>query len=336
MLSELNNLRPEVTARPAQLDDAEAVCALCNAWSMRMEGMATHDPTETRIDWQMPGFNVETDTVVVHADRALIAHATVWDTDEPHVRVGTFLRVHPDHEDPALEEALLRWLEARAGKAIDLAPPDARVTMSNWAFSKDERRKDLLARHGYELVRHFVRLRIEMDGPPEPAQVPEGIEIRPFDPETDLRATAAAVRDAFRDHWGHVENDFEEELAQWTHWVNEDPDFDPGVWLIAWDGGEIVGACCGSAKRPEAENLGYIQTMAVREPWRGRGIARGLLRQAFAAYYERGKTMVDLDADAANLTGAMRLYEGVGMSVVWQNDTYEKELRPGVDLQNRG
>ena len=336
MLTELINLRPELTARPARLEDVEAVCELCNACSLRMEGMPTHDPTEQRIDWEIPGFDMETDTVVVAATGAPIAYASAWDTDEPHVRVGCFLRVHPDHDDPGLEEALLRWLEARARKAIDLAPPEARVTVSHGAFSKDERRKDLLVRHGYELIRHFVRLRIEMSEPPALGEIPKGIEIRPFDPETDLRAVATAVREAFRDHWGFAENDLEQELSQWAHWVHEDPDFDPGVWLIAWDGDEVVGACNGSAKRPEAENLAYIYTLAVRKPWRGRGIARALLRRSFAAYYERGKTVVDLDADAANLTGAMRLYEGVGMSVVWRNNSYEKELRPGIDLQNRG
>jgi len=336
MLSELNQLRPDLVARPARLDDADAVCALCNAWSMQREGVATNNPTETRIDWQIPGFDIETDTVVVERGGSVIAYASAWDTDEPHVRVGCLLRVHPDHDNPELEEALLRWLEARARKAIELAPPEARVTVSHGAFFKDDRRKDLLLRHGYELVRHFVRLRIELDGTPEPAEVPEGIAIRPFDPETDLRATVAAVQDAFRDHWGFVESDFEEELAQWNHWVREDPDFDPGVWLIAWEGDEVVGACNGSANRPEGEQFGYIYTLAVRKPWRGRGIARALLRHSFAAFHERGKTLVDLDADAANLTGAMRLYESVGMSEAWRNDAYEKELRPGIDLLNRG
>ena len=336
MLSELRKLSPDYVVRPARLDDVEAVCALCNAWSMRMEGMATHDVEEERADWQSPGFNLETDSLVVIADGSLTAYASVWDTNEPHVRVGCFSRVHPDHSDPALEEALLLWLESRAKGAIEFAPRDARVIVTHGAFSEDLPRKELLARHGYELVRHFVRLRIEMSEPPAPPEIPTGIVIRPFDPEVDLRPTAIAVREAFRDHWGHVENDLDEELEQWTHWVHEDPTFDPLNWHIACDGDEIIGACNGSSKRPEGEDLAYIFVLAVRKAWRGRGIARALLQHAFAAYYKRGKTVVDLDADAANLTGAMRLYESVGMRQVWQNDAYEKELRPGIDLHHRG
>jgi mycothiol synthase len=335
MLSELSKLRPGYAVRPARLDDVESVCAVCNAWAMRMEGMSTHDVEEERVDWQVPGFDLETDSVVVQADGSLIAYASVWDTSEPHVRVGGFYRVRPDYDDPDLEEALLLWLESRARQAIELAPPEARVILTHGAFSKDRDRKELLSRHGYGLVRHFVRLRIELAEPPGAPKIPAGIVIRPFDPKTDLRPTVSAVREAFRDHWGHVERDLDEELAQWTHWVHADPDFDPSVWHLACDGDEVVGASLGSTKRPEAENLAYIFTIAVRQAWRNRGIARALLLHSFSAFYERGKTVVDLDADAANLTGAMRLYESVGMRHVWQNDAYEKELRPGIDLHTR-
>jgi len=329
----LSQLSRRYAVRPARLDDVEAVCALCNTWSMKMRGICTHDAAEQQLDWQAPGFALETDTRLVHdVDGALIAYASVWDAEEPHVRVGGILRVHPDHEDRWLEEALLAWLEERARRAIDRAPAGARVILATAAFSEDKDRKELLVRRGFRLVRHFVRLRIEMSAPPVAPEIPGGIVIRPFDPEADLRPMAIAVREAFRDHWGHVEGDLDEELAQWAHWVREDPDFDPSVWHLACDGDEVVGASLGTTRRPEAENLAYIFVLGVRKAWRGRGIARALLLHSFATFYEHGRPVVDLDADAANLTGAIRLYQGVGMRVVWQNDAYEKELCPGIDL----
>ncbi len=336
MLGELSDLRPAYTARPAWLNDVDTACALRNDWSMKMKGVAIYDAEEMLSDWQIPGFNLETDTVLVHEDGSLVGLAFVWDTDQPHVRVHGSFYIHPDHSNPDLESALLQWIEARARKAIDLAPHEARVIATHDAFSVDENRKTLLVQHGYQLVRHFVRLRIEMDEPPTPPRIPAGIVIRPFNPQSDLRATAIATRDAFRDHWGFVENDLEEEIEQWRHWVYEDPTVDPSLWYVACNGEEIVGLCNGAAERPEADDLAYIHIVAVRKPWRGRGIARALLQHAFAGYYGRGKTVVDLDADAANLAGAMRLYEGVGMKQVWRSDAYEKEIRPGVDLMKRG
>jgi len=44
---------------------------------------------------------------------------------------------------------------------------------------------------------------------------------------------------------------------------------------------------------------------------------------------------VRLDADSQNLTGALRVCERARMRVVRQFVTYEKELRPGIDLTTR-
>jgi len=44
---------------------------------------------------------------------------------------------------------------------------------------------------------------------------------------------------------------------------------------------------------------------------------------------------VRLDADSQSLTGALRVYERAGMRVVRQFVTYEKVLRPGIDLATR-
>jgi ribosomal protein S18 acetylase RimI-like enzyme len=324
------------TVRPARLDDAEAVCEMCNEWAVRMRGFKTHDPVEERMEWQTPGFDLETDSRLVFAsDGKLIAYASAWDTDEPHVRVGGFVRLHPDVADPELESSLFDWLETRAREAIDKAPEDARVILSVGSLSEDNDRKALLERRGFQLVRHFVRLRIDMAEAPEAPSWPEGIEIRPFDRDKHLEPMVLASREAFRDHWGHVEGSPEEDLAQWKHWAYEDPDYDPATWHVAWDGDEVVGLSIGGAKRPEAENLAYIYVLAVRQAWRGRGIAKALLRHSFGYYYGLGKNLVDLHADAENLTGAMRMYESVGMRQLHRNDSYEKELRPGRDLSVR-
>jgi len=322
--------------RPAQLADVEAVCALCNAWSMRMQGVATHDPDEQRVDWQIPGFDLDSDTrVVFDPGGTLAAFAMVWDVREPHVWPHGFVRVHPDFDDPDLNEQLLLWTETRAKRAVDRAPTGARVILTHDALDQDEDGKHRLIQHGYRVVRVFARLRIEMCKSPAEPKLPEGIQIRPFDRDTELHDLIAAVRETFRDHWGHVDRDPEKELKMWRHWVFEDPDFDPSVWHLACEGDAIVGFSIGSTKRPEAENLAYIYSLGVRKAWRGRGIARALLRHVFRAFYERGRTVVDLDSDAENLTGAMRLYESVGMHAVWHEHVFEKELRPGIDLARR-
>jgi len=60
-----------------------------------------------------------------------------------------------------------------------------------------------------------------------------------------------------------------------------------------------------------------------------------LLHHTFAEFHRRGYVGVELDMDSQNLTGALRVYERAGMHVIRQSMSYEKELRPGIDLATR-
>ena len=57
-----------------------------------------------------------------------------------------------------------------------------------------------------------------------------------------------------------------------------------------------------------------MKDLAVRPSWRGRGLGEALLRAAFAEFRRRGVATVGLKVDADNPTGAVRLYERVGMT----------------------
>lgn len=67
--------------------------------------------------------------------------------------------------------------------------------------------------------------------------------------------------------------------------------------------------------------------LGVRRPWRGRGIGRALLLTAFVAVHIRGGEAVELGVDAANPSGATRLYEDVGMRELHSFEIWEKSLR---------
>jgi ribosomal protein S18 acetylase RimI-like enzyme len=64
----------------------------------------------------------------------------------------------------------------------------------------------------------------------------------------------------------------------------------------------------------------------VRRPWRRRGLAEALLHRSFAELYARGKRRVGLGVDADNVTGALRLYERVGMRAVRRYGIWQKDL----------
>ncbi|PZS06316.1 MAG: hypothetical protein DLM70_05260, partial [Chloroflexi bacterium] len=85
------------------------------------------------------------------------------------------------------------------------------------------------------------------------------------------------------------------------------------LWFLAEDRstGDISGLClCQVVPR-----LVWVSNVAVRPPWRSRGLGLALLRHAFAEYERRGMRRVELSVDSESPTGAPRLYERAGMHV---------------------
>ena len=78
--------------------------------------------------------------------------------------------------------------------------------------------------------------------------------------------------------------------------------------------------------------VGYAASLGVIAPHRGRGPGRALLLTSLREFHGRDKSGPSLGVDAHSLTGATRLYESVGMKPHARYATWEKVLRPGVEL----
>ena len=323
------------TVRPAGMDDLERAVVLFNTCSKQTLGVERHDANDLRTEWKTPNFDLETDTQLVFDGDDLVGYGEFWDIEDPHVKLRFWGRVRPDYCDRGIGTAIVEWAEGRAQKALPQAPADAQVTLSQAVSEKDDAAQALLNAHNYELVRHFRRMRIDFDGPIVEPAWPEGIDVRTFDPAEGLEPIVRSFRDAFQDHWGYVENSFEEELRSWQQWVNDNEKFDPSLWFLAVEGGEIVGMSLCQQKGTENPELGLVDVLGVRRPWRRRGIALALLHHSFRELRERGQKGACLGVDATSLTGANRLYEGAGMRLERRIDVLEKVLRPGVDLSRQ-
>jgi mycothiol synthase len=221
---------------------------------------------------------------------------------------------------------LARVLEARARERVPEAPDGVRVTLQGWVKGNTPPLRAWAERLGYRVQRQFLRMRIDMTEPPPAAEWPAGIAPRTFVHGRDERAVFDALEEAFADHWGHLPAEFDE-------WVTRTrgPSFDPGLWVLAVEGDEIVGTSLGSAG-PQG---GWISGLGTRRAWRGRGVARAILLEHFRIYWERGIRLVQLGVDGESLTGATRLYERAGMRVVERYDQVAKVLREGRDLATR-
>ena len=204
--------------------------------------------------------------------------------------------------------------------------------MKQGLSNKDLPRKKALESYDFTIVRHFYRMQIDLSKPPLAPVVPEGLTIEPIQLETEFSGAILAMEQAFKDHWGHVEQPTEELLEQWKHHIDNNVDFDPSLWYLAKDGDQIAGVCKCVGKMVQDPEMGYVNQLGVRKGWRRRGLGTAMLLNAFHEFHRRGKARAGLVVDANSLTNATRLYENAGMHVTHQYDTYEMAVRAGEDL----
>jgi mycothiol synthase len=324
------------TARGARIEDVEPALVLYNRWSRSVIGRdEITDAQAIRNEWASPNFDPAEDIRLVFAPNGqMVGYIEVWTTSKPLVHPWMWGRVDPDYEDLGIGTWLMQWAEQRALRELPNVPAELRFAPRVGTFREAEKPKRLFEELGYRHIRSSYHMLIEMDVPvPEPVW-PEGITLRTFNPETDAETAYHAMEDSFRDHFGFVEQPFEEGFQRFRHFVLDGQDFDPTLLFLAVDGrsGEIAGINICQLHAFDDRDKGWVGTLGVVRPWRKHGIGLALLRHSFNEFYRRGQRKVGLGVDAQNLTGALRLYESAGMRVEQAFDQYEKELRPGMEI----
>ena len=150
-----------------------------------------------------------------------------------------------------------------------------------------------------------------------PPEVPPGISIRNFEVGRDDEVVFRLVEDAFSEWPDRLPSTFEDWAPRTIDW----PGFEPWHMPLAVAGEEVV----GSAHLIDyGEDFGWVNQLAVRRDFRNRGIARALLAQSFGAFRAIGKRTCGLSTDSR--TGALGLYERVGMSVTQSYTHFSKPL----------
>ena len=329
----------EFTFRAATMDDIPAVTRLVNDYTEHYLGYREVTENELETEWKMPKFNPQADTQVAYNPAGeLVGYIAVWAISDPPVHPWIWGRVHPDYHRMGIGEFLMGWAEMRARQAIERCPEDVRVAYRASTIATIEPPKMLFGAVGMRLIRHSFDMRIDFDkAPPEPVWI-NGISVRHVtDPKADIETIAYVDIESFRDHFGFVEQPFEDHVAWIRSWLeNSEMMADPSLWFLAMDGDQAVGLALCAIYEREDRQYGHVNSLGVLRSHRRRGIGMALLQHAFGEYYRRGYKGVTLVVDAENLTGALRLYQKVGMSIHRQFDLYEKELRPGKEISVQG
>jgi mycothiol synthase len=309
------NLPEGYTARPGVREDLEAVTALIDAWDTLHFGEANANREGIQYNWGSPWVDLARDVRVIHASGGGLAAYVLHSSPDPATRYETDAFVHPSHQDRGLGSAITEWAEAKTRSQLTRG-----MVLPLWdaTSATDVEGLQLLETNGYQRIRTFFQMLIDLDRPFEAGRTPEGVVIRSFAAGEDERGAFETVDDAFSTHFGY----FQESFEQWWEHQFADETFDPKLGFVAEVDGQIVGACINGV----IDRTGWVHELGVRQAWQGRGIGRSLLRHTFSMFVAEGAKVARLGVDTENVTGALELYRSLGMRPVREWRVFEKRI----------
>jgi mycothiol synthase len=297
----------DFSTRPATAADAPDIYQLVATVEHDLNGQADINLDVVAGDLTLPALDLARDTLLVHDSAGkLVGWAWV------HLGRRAMVDVHPDHRGRGLGTQLLAWTETRAREL-------GSERLGQTVMDSDPAAATLLRAYGYEPLATSWLLEIAMTNEPVVPEPSAGITIRPFR-AGDERAVYQMTEDAF-DEWQQRRRTYEE----WARLTVELDTFAPALSPLAFAGDQLVGAVLSLDRRNGDE--GYVDRVAVHRGHRNQGIARTLLYRAFRDFYRLGRRSCVLWTHSD--TGALSLYERVGMTIRRSSTVYSKPLRDG-------
>lgn len=290
-----------MNVRPFVDDDAPTVAALISAEEERLYGR--------------PG-RVTGDDILMY--RRFSKEAWIWEEDGRMVAAAVY-GLHGDLADirgfVADKGRGLGTEALERGEAFARAEGVKKILVG--APEPDTAARSLFESHGYREARRFYEMAIELTEPPAEPVLPPGLVLDELH-DDEYRAFYDALDEAFAEHWEWHPQPFDEwlERRQGQHRDEDGP-----IWFVVRDGDELAAVTRNDLS---IAGGGYVGAIGVRPAWRGKGLAKALLLRTFGEFWRRGTTRVALDVDSQNATGAVALYERVGMHVETCGVAFEK------------
>ena len=286
--------------RLLQGSDAEAVAALFVA---AFGDDRKLDPDEIR--WWLQNDELDPqDQRVLEVDGRVVGYGDIMVESDTCVL---------DVAAPGAWEAFLGWAE---DVARDRDLPRVRTQ-----FPPDHEAADIVARRGYRQERISYSMEIALDSP-TPSALPGSLTLRGYREGLDEEPVRTVLNDAFVDH------PFFQKITPkaFREFHLKGRGYDPSFWFLAWDGDALAGIALAFPERNGDTELAWVSDLGVLPPWRRQGLGEALLRNVFHQAHVRGIPRVGLGVDVENPTGALRLYERVGMAPVSQQNTWMLDL----------
>ncbi len=320
---------PGCTWRPMRREDIPAVHRMLLLVDKADDNNSAGTLADMQTQFDDPWCNPATDSLLaLTADAQVAAFARTFINPQPEEEIRAFLwiEVHPDRRGRGLEDFLFDWSEARARQRVQAMPGHLSRVFRTGLQDNLTERIACLERRDYQPVRYFYRMRRDLLQPIPDRPLAEGLTLCAFRPELS-RAVLDALNEAFRDHWSFEPITDED----WQTFFIKRSSFRPDLTFVAMDGEQVAGVSFNTISPEENARRGihegWVAELAVRRPWRKRGIATALLCETMRAFKAEGLDFATLGVDTENLSGALRLYESVGFQPVKRFIQFEKPVQ---------
>jgi mycothiol synthase len=306
-MSDVIAVSDAILARPLVPGDAVAVFELTRAAEQVDLGHPMVELDDIRGHWARPSYNLGAQSIGYFEHGELVAYGEVHKN-----RLEGY--VHPAHRRRGLGTRLFEWSRT---KAKELGYPRVGQTVS--VNNRDA--ISLLTDHGGTLL--YTSWVLELpEGTTIAAQdLPPGHRLRPFQADRDTYDVYRTFEDAFNE-WPDRQPST---LDDWRAIAFGRSDFEPWQVVTAVEDVDGVERIVGACRLIVSDGEGWVDQIAVRRQARGRGLGRALLVAAFNEARSRGATALRLNTDSR--TGALGLYQHVGMVVVETYQHYAVDLR---------
>ena len=264
----------------------------------------------------------EQNATLAFVDGKAVGFAHTW-VGEDDLRA--VIRVDPNHQDSGVAAALLAAVEKRAAENWRTAGRELTPELSVTAGAQDTAAAEFLRETGFVPVRHFFQMRTPLTSvAADDVRLPPGATLRRFEPGKDDDAIFGAFRESFADHWGNADPD----PGVWWRENRDDPasGYDPSLWLVIEVAGVIVGFAVSREQEENEQRIGWVSLVGVAPLSRGLGLGETLLRASLLEFQRRGLAEAALSVDVDNSSGALRLYEKIGMTATPAFSVWSKQL----------
>jgi GNAT superfamily N-acetyltransferase len=293
-----------LVARPMTQDDVPGIFIVVSECERAADGAAELAMSDVEADWRRPDFDPSTMSMGVFDGDELVATGEVF-------KGRAEVDVLPAYRGRGIGTALLRW-------TWDVARADGRDRVGQTISDAKTDAEALLRASGYEAGHCSWILRIDVEEEPPPPPLPAGLTFRDYRPGLDDREVFDVIETAF-DEWPDREG---HGFDNWVETALRREEVRPELVPLVTDGERVVGVALNLDYGPA--NEGWVEQLAVEKAYRGLGVGRALLVETFRRFHRIGRRMCGVSTDSR--TGALGLYEHVGMSVARSYTRWSKAL----------